>query len=471
MPTTEDITLMSHLLRRAGFGASRAEIESKADNGYESTVEELLNTDSEAAVDESMLYRYLPMTEVAFSQVQGVTHWLYYMIHTNHPLQEKLALFYHHLFATGDAKVDAPNHMLQQIQMFRDHGMGSYRDLLVELAKDPAMIFWLDNNLNHKQSPNENWGRELLELFSMGVGNYTEDDVKNCARAFTGWTISPKIPTNPYGRFYWDFEFKPEDHDYSEKTFLGHNGKFNGDDIIDIIIDHPACHRFIARHLYNFFVADEPPVPLWPTNPPRDPEAIEIIASEFSSSGYDMKSVLRTLFNSDFFKESLYLKIKSPIEMFVGTIRFTRDLEGAHPDIPLIEDVAKQPGYMGQTILDPPSVEGWHTGTGWINSGTLAKRINFVVDRVSNTKLPGMQEVIERIKSKNAYENTDKFVEECLDLIGPIQLKDASLLEIKNHVREEGSIRWDSEQELADLSRRVGETFALIASTKEYQFG
>ena len=103
--------------------------------------------------------------------------------------------------------------------------------------------------------------------------------------------------------------------------------------------------------------------------------------------------------------------------MFVGTIRFTRDLEGDHPDIPLIEDVAKQPGYMGQTILDPPSVEGWHTGTGWINSGTLAKRINFVVDRVSNTQLPGMQEVIKRIKSKNTYENTDKFVEECLDLI------------------------------------------------------
>ena len=142
--------------------------------------------------------------------------------------------------------------------MFRRQGLGSFSDLLVELAKNPAMIYWLDNNGNHKGSINENWGRELLELFSMGVGNYTEDDIKEASRAFTGWTIAPKIPKQPLGRYYWSFQYRPEDHDDGEKTFLGHKGRFNGSDIIEIIVQQPATAKFLCRHLYNFFVADEP---------------------------------------------------------------------------------------------------------------------------------------------------------------------------------------------------------------------
>ena len=133
------------------------------------------------------------------------------------------------------------------------------------------MIYWLDNNGNHNGAINENWGRELLELFSMGVGNYSEDDIKEASRAFTGWTIGQKIPRNPLGRFYWSFEFRPEDHDYGEKTFLGHKGNFDGDDIINIVVQQPATAHFLARHLYNFFVADEPQVPSWQITPPRRP--------------------------------------------------------------------------------------------------------------------------------------------------------------------------------------------------------
>ena len=242
--------------------------------------------------------------------------------------------------------------------MFRDHGMGNYRDLLIRVAKNPAMIFWLDNNENHKRSPNENWGRELQELFSLGVGHYTETDVYECARAFTGWTIGAKIPRNPHHRFSWYFEFRPEEHDYSDKTFLGHTGNFDGEDIIDIILDQPACPRFVARHLYNFFIADEPQVPAWNVEPPRDPEAVEMMSQTFIDSGFEIKPMLRAMFNSDFFKDSMYRKVKSPVEVVVGTLRLTGDLSG--PD-PRLAAMGQEPAYMGQSLHDPPSVEGCGT--------------------------------------------------------------------------------------------------------------
>ena len=157
---------------------------------------------------------------------------------------------------------------------------------------------------NHKDAPNENWGRELLELFSMGQVNYTEQDVYECSRAFTGWTISPKIPRLPIGRHYWSFLYRPEDHDDTEKVFLEHRGRFNGEDIIDILVRQPATSGFVARHLYNFFVANEPQVPSWQHLPPRDSAAINIIGDAFISSGFDMRSTLKVLFNSDFFNQS-----------------------------------------------------------------------------------------------------------------------------------------------------------------------
>ena len=155
------------------------------------------------------------------------------------------------------------------------------------------MMFWLDNNQNHGTAVNENWGRELLELFSLGAGNYTETDVRECSRAFTGWTFETKIPRLPYGRFPWKFEYRPEDHDDGEKVFLGHKGQFNGEDILDIIVQQPACGRFICRHLYNFFVADEPQVPAWPIEPPRDQKAIDEMVGVFRDSKFEMKAVLR----------------------------------------------------------------------------------------------------------------------------------------------------------------------------------
>ena len=232
MSSQEDIALMAHLMRRAGFGASRAELEERCARGYETTVEELLNPGDDSGIDEDELYRYFPQFESSLAPVAAQTEWVYRMVNTRWPLKEKMALFWHQLFATGNSKVDNPPELLAQIGMFRREGLTNFPNLLVKLAQNPAMIYWLDNNGNHYGSINENWGRELLELFSMGVGHYSEEDIKEASRAFTGWTLGTKPPRQPVGRFYWSFEFKPEDHDYGEKEFLGHTGNFDGDDII-----------------------------------------------------------------------------------------------------------------------------------------------------------------------------------------------------------------------------------------------
>ncbi|PYN18791.1 MAG: hypothetical protein DMD99_26770, partial [Candidatus Rokuibacteriota bacterium] len=179
MAYQEDIALMAHLMRRAGFGAGRDELEARAAKGYEATVEELLNPETQPAVDVYTLLRYQPASLLPGGQPpMGNVNFMYHLVNTKRPLEEKMALFWHHVFATGNSKVDNYDQLLEQIGLFRRGGMGNYRDLLVTIARNPTMIFWLDNNQNHGTAVNENWGRELLELFSMGVGAYTEKDVR-----------------------------------------------------------------------------------------------------------------------------------------------------------------------------------------------------------------------------------------------------------------------------------------------------
>ena len=395
------IELMAHLMRRAGFGESREELEARVTVGYEASVEELLNPESQEPVDLHDLFRYQPWTWKP-GTIQGMGHasWLYRMLNTRAPLEEKMALFWHGVFATGVSKVDHWDEIIDLVDMLRDKGMGSYREILLEVAKNPAMLYWLDNNENHAHAVNENWGRELLELFSMGVGAYTEDDVRECSRAFTGWTITPKLPRFPMGRFDWFFEFRDEDHDHGEKTFLGHTGDLDGDDIIDIIVQQPATAQFICRHLYNFFVADEPQVPAWSVTPPRDPQAVNALAKVFVESEFDIRSVLRALFNSDFFKEARFARLKSPAEVVISTLRLAG---GSGFPAPGLGNLARQTGYMGQDLMNPPSVEGWHTGSEWINSGSLMKRTNFFADLVGDVERPGVQPSLATSKPEEVF--------------------------------------------------------------------
>ena len=347
----EDIALMAHLMRRAGFGATREELEARAAKGYEATVEELLNPENQETLNRTEMMRYHPWTwRPGTLPGMGAAEWLHDMLNTKRPLEEKMALFWHQIFATGVSKVDHYDELQDMVVLFREKGMGNYKELLLELAQSPAMIYWLDNCENHADAVNENWGRELLELFSMGVGNYTEVDVREASRAFTGWTIAPKLPRGPIGRFDWFFEYRDEDHDDTEKTFLGETGNFNGEDIIDIVCRQPATAEFIARHLYNFFVADEPQVPAWAVTPPNDQDAIDLLADTLMESDYDIRATLRVLFNSDFFKNARFARLKSPTEVVVGTLRL---VGGAEFPAPGLGDLSRQPCYMGQDLAQP----------------------------------------------------------------------------------------------------------------------
>ena len=458
---------MSHLMRRAGFGAGRDEIEARVAKGYEATVEELLHPETQPAADPYTLLRHQPASLLPGGQPpMGNLNWMFYLVNTKRPLEEKTALFWHHVFATGNSKVDNYDQLLEQINIFRERGLGNYRDLLLEMARNPTMIFWLDNQQNHGTAVNENWGRELLELFSLGAGNYTETDVRECSRAFTGWTFETKIPRAPYGRFPWKFEYRPEDHDDGEKTFLGHKGKLNGEDIINIIVQQPACARFVCRHLYNFFVADEPQVPAWPLEPPRDPKAIDALAGVFKDSNFDMTATLRVLFNSDFFKNARFQHMKSPAEVVVSTLRLVGGHELPRPGY---GELAMHTAYMGQDLLNPPSVEGWHTGKEWINSGSLMARVNFCAEKIGDPSLPGVRAIINRLKAKGNL-SPDQLVDGCLDLLGPMVIRDDTKQELAAQAKAWGQISWDSDTNAQLADQRTSQMLQLIVATREYQF-
>ena len=464
----KDIALMAHLMRRAGFGATYEELEARVAKGYEATVEELLHPEQVPAMERDVLMRVQPQW-VSQAGIEGQQEeWTFRMINTPRPLEEKIALFWHQILCTGHAKCEYPRQQQIEFDMFRTMGMGNFCDLLQGLAKDPAMVFYLDNCMSHKGAINENWGRELLELFSLGVGmdghaNYSEDDVQEAARAFTGWTVTNSIPRYPYGKYEAKFIYDPVDHDDEEKTFQGETGRWNGEDIVNIIAKQPAAARFIARHLYNFFVADEPQVPAWENTPPRDPETIKALEDEYFRSNYDIRSMLRLLFNSDAFKNARFEKVKSPTETVVGTMRLVGDFTFPRPGL---NAMVLNIRYMGQDLLNPPTVEGWHTGREWIDSGTLVERINFTADAVGNTSLPGVRNIINRLGSEGATISSERLVDGCLEMLGAYVLADETRGELLAMAQSEGELRTASEE----FAPRVGQMLQSIVATTEYLF-
>jgi uncharacterized protein (DUF1800 family) len=332
------------------------------------------------------------------------------------------------------------------------------------------MIYWLDNNENHNGEPNENYGRELLELFSMGVGHYSETDIKMAARAFTGWTFKQPIPLYPYGFYPAEFVYRPDDHDDSEKTFLGHTGRLNGEDIVDIIVQQPATARFIARHLYNFFVADEPQVPAWSEVPPRDPAAIEVLVRAYTDSGGELRPILRALFMSDFFKAARFSKVKSPAELVVGTVK----LVGTHrfPEAGLLELEAATTA-MGQQLMNPPTVEGWHTGHEWIDGGTLNERVNFAVNQVTEATKPGIQEIVGQLSARanggGARLSPERFVDSCLELAGRLEVGAETRQALLDAAATEGGLGFATDAEREESAGRVSRLLQLIVASREYQ--
>ena len=503
-----DYDKAAHLIERAGFGATPAEIERLAAMTPDAAVDELVNyttVDNSAtpAFDPSPIWdpgmdpfpksradavriaretgssmgvamlpdgvrrRLQPVVNKFFYGLRSnaietqrlAVWWAERMLVTRRPLEEKLTLFWHGHFATGNTKVRDTRMMLRQNEMLRANAAGNFRDLLVGILTDPAMLVYLDNGENRKGHPNENFGRELLELFTMGVGNYTEQDIKECARAFTGWTND-----------VLEFKFDEAQHDYGAKTFRGRTGPFDGTDIIDIILRQPATAQFMARHLYNFFVADEAQVPAWSVTPPRDPEAVDLLAKALMDTDYDFRSVLRLLFNSDFFKDEAvrFAKVKSPADVVIGTMRMVGDHLEPKPGLFF---VAMEPKYMGLDLMNPPTVEGWHMGREWINSGSLIDRINFASSMLGNTELPGVRSIIDRLMALGDVPSSEQFLDRCLDLLGPMDLAQETRGQLTDHLDAGGALKHGDEAEQSEFSRRTGETLQMIATTSEFQFG
>lgn len=418
---TSDREEMAHLLRRAGFGTSADELDFYLAAGYAETVEALLNPSEETTTygsytDHDLVDRYFIASVGARSPESAWPQWMWRLLTTNRPLQEKMALFWHGLFATA-AKYPVPcSALLDQIEMFRHRGMGSFEELLRCLSRDPAMLFWLDNSSNHKDAPNENYGRELLELFTMGVGNYTEADVKAAARAFTGWSVGPMMPQFFLGVFPASFVYDESDHDTTDKTFLGLGGDFNGDDVIAIIVKQPATARFIAERLYRFFVADEPDE--------SGRAEIATLADVFRESDGDVRSVLRAIFMSDHFRSQQvrYRKVKSPIELMVGTARLTGRWSLPSNEV---AELAYNAHFMGQSLLNPPSVEGWHEGEEWIDSAGLMERINCASTEVARPEAPGVARILQRVAGC-ADRQPFAWVDACLEAMGSLKLSAAT---------------------------------------------
>jgi len=340
------------LVRRAGFGPRPGELDGYRQLGWDATLHQLLNPADTADQSLEDLLGTLQGSLLDLQNLEDVqTWWLYRMLQTQRPLQEKLTLFWHGHFAVANYKVGNPRLMHQHLDLLRGGALGVFDDLLLGVSKDPAMLIWLDGATNRKAAPNENYGRELLELFTLGIGNYTEDDVKAAARAFTGWNL----------RNGTTFFFDPNQHDAGNKVFLGREGELDGGDILSIVADHPAAARRIAGKLFAFFAYPNP-----------EPDVLDSLAQTYLDSGHDIRAVVEAIFNSPAFvsDRSLYEHVKSPVEYVVGTVRALNATVRERELIPALR-------LLGQEILNPPNVAGWPGGVNWINPSTLLTRYNF----------------------------------------------------------------------------------------------
>jgi hypothetical protein len=289
-------------------------------------------------------------------ETQRVSYWwANRMVATRHPLEEKMALFWHGHFAVNEAKVRDYRKMLGQLDLFYKYGTGNFRDLLIAEAKHPAMLSFLDAGVNVKGAPNENFAREIMELFTMGVGNYSEKDIREGARAFTGWN-------------YADLEFvvKKDQHDDGQKTFLGKTGDFDGVQVIDIILQQPVTAKFIAGKIYRYFVRQD-----------LSPELQEKLGAVLRNANYDLAPLLETIFLSrDFYSPpSIGTQIKSPVQLAVSTFR-----KLGLKEAPGVPDFNVATSTLGQRLFAPPTVAGWAEGRSWITPGLLLERGNFARD-------------------------------------------------------------------------------------------
>ncbi len=363
-----DAQSVAHLHRRAGFAAPWTVLERDRQEGPKATIERLLKGEGKSADGtpaaelestlDAMTAQLGPSADLA--RIQSI--WLYRLIFTPHPLRERMTLFWHNHFATSDAKVQNAGLMLRQNTMLRSQALGDFGAMVAAIGRDPAMLIWLDSTINKKAKPNENYAREIMELFTLGRGHYTEKDVQEAARAFTGWFV-----------VHDEFQEVPRQHDDGVKTVLKRSGAWDGDDIPGILLQQPACAEFICRKLFRHFVSE--------TQTPSD-ALIAPLGQAFRESHYQIQVPVATILRSNlFFDPSMRRRrVKSPVEFAVGTIRA---LEIVNPTVRCAA-LAEACSRMGQILFAPPSAAGWDGGPGWINSTAMLARANLALGLLSD---------------------------------------------------------------------------------------
>ncbi len=388
-----DAELAAHLLRRTGFGAPDDEIAALLALGFEAAVDRLVDARPDnaaiAELDRSA-------SAIASGEIDGLqSWWVARMLRTDDPLREKLALFWHGHFATSNDRVNDTRLMHGQLRTFLDLGRGPFAKLLAAVSVDPAMLVWLDGEKNKKAHPNENFARELFELFTLGVGNYTEHDIREAARALTG-----------YRRAGGRFEFVPARHDGTDKTIFGKTGRFAPQDVLDLALANDAAPRFIAYKLARFFGDPEP-----------DAAVVEALAALARENSFEIGELLRALFKSRWFcaKERRAAHVQSPVEFVVGPLRMLGHA-GARINATL---AAKAIGRAGQDLLRPPNVKGWDGERAFVHAGALLSRLSFAARF-----------------SKDDFDGLARSTEEALDRLFPALAADGDAARIAARARE-----------------------------------
>jgi uncharacterized protein (DUF1800 family) len=440
-----DARAAAHLLRRAGFGASKSEIDRTLEQGREGAVKGLFDEakDQEAQFQET--FRRVSGRLVNFGDAgQLQPWWCYRMLTTRTPLREKLTLFWHGHFATSYRKVEDVFLMHRQCETLRRLPWGNFRDLVLAVCRDPAMLVYLDGESSTKEHPNENLARELLELFTLGIGNYAEKDVLAAARAFTGWH-----------REGAKFAFNTDAHDGGEKLFLGRKGNLDGNDIIEALTAHPALPRFIARKLLIFFACPEPPA-----------EVIEEAAHIFSAGQLSVKRFLTVLFQSKFFygPACRRTRISSPAECVIGACRSF----GIRLAAPECRD---HMNAMGQELFAPPSVKGWDGERKWIHAGSWAARQAFgerVGELASGSDLGPNLDVAALVPAEatDPKKVADLLVERVLD--GTLSKKQRAEVAAFLVTADEGPKPDDFRNDRDFRAQKIREAVGLLLSLPEY---
>jgi len=349
----------AHLLRRTGFGATAQDIHDAHKAGLLATLERIFSEAPETS-DFQETESILRTLAYASDNVNDLkSWWLFRMRRSANPLVEKMTLLWHNHFATSNAKVHSVRWMADQNDLFRKHALGDFRALLHGVARDTAMLVWLDVNDNRKRAANENFAREIMELFSLGVGNYTEHDIKEAARAFTGWHVRE-------GKFWFD----RRQHDPTTKTVFGKAGTFDGAAIVDLCLDHPACPRFIAFKVLKAFVTDRP-----------SKEQIDSVADSLKREKFNVGKTLKALLASELFfsKDSRAAIIKGPVDFVVGAMK---SLDAN----PKFGETTRLLATLGQDVFEPPTVKGWDGGRLWVSAAALLHRTQFSVGLLSGER-------------------------------------------------------------------------------------